>query len=118
MPTVQGLEFRYALHVLPPGRWGFRRWRYELWHGAALVAAGWRVSERDAGRAVCGHAAAFGHRLFGLGAPPRDLGPAAAELRPGRVHRLSVGPVTCVLTPRELETPRPLDIAGPAARAL
>ena len=30
MPTVEGLEFRYALHVLPPGRFPFRRWRWEL----------------------------------------------------------------------------------------
>jgi hypothetical protein len=117
MPTVQGLEFRYALHVLPPGRWGFRRWRWELWHGAALVAAGWRVSERDAGRAICRHAAAFGHRLFGLGTPPADLGSEAEALRPGRVHRLVAGAVTCVLTPRELETPRAPGLAGPTARA-
>jgi hypothetical protein len=52
MPTVQGLEFAYTLHRLPPGRFPFHRWRFELWHGANLTAAGWRVSRPDAGRAL------------------------------------------------------------------
>ena len=44
MPTVEGLVFAYALYPLPPGRLPFRRWRWELWHGANLVAAGWRLA--------------------------------------------------------------------------
>jgi len=102
MPTVEGLEFRYVVELLPPGRFPFRRWRWELWHGNALVAAGWRVSEREAGRALCKHAAAFGHRLFGLPEPPRTAPPES--LRPGAVHRLALGAVTCLLVPRALST--------------
>src|SRR5438093_12543411 len=97
MPTVEGLEFRYALHVLPPGRLPFARWRWELWHGERMLAAGWRVSERDAGRALCKHAAVFAHRLFGLRPPERA---PVAELRPGASRRLALGPITCRLVPR------------------
>jgi hypothetical protein len=102
MPTVEGLELRYALEVLPPGRLPFRRWRWELWHGPRMIAAGWRVSERDAGRALCSHASAFAHRFFGLPAPKRaDAG--GADLRPGTARRLVLGPITCLLVPRGLE---------------
>ena len=102
MPTVEGLEFRYALHPLPPGKFPFRRWRWELWHGPRLLAAGWRVSERDAGRAICKYAATFGHRLFGLPAPERDA--HRNELvAPGSIRRLMLGSVTCLLVPRALE---------------
>jgi hypothetical protein len=101
MPTVEGLEFRYVLHDLPPGRLPFRRYRWELWHGPSMLAAGWRVSERDAGRALCSYAAAFAHRLFGLPAPKSQ--PPAADLRPGAVRRLALGAITCRLVPRGLE---------------
>ncbi|MEA2444231.1 MAG: hypothetical protein QOJ12_1523, partial [Thermoleophilales bacterium] len=45
-------SFEYSLSELPPGRVGFRRWRWELWHGAVLLASGWRLSARDARRAL------------------------------------------------------------------
>lgn len=103
MPTVEGLQFSYALHPLPPGRLPFRRWRWELWHGARLVAAGWRISRPQAARALRVHAADFGHRLFGLPAPePRA---PAADLRPGAAERLSIGSITYRLVPRALDTP-------------
>ena len=44
-------EFEYAIETLPASRLG-RRWRWELWHGSALVAAGWRLSPRRAAQAV------------------------------------------------------------------
>ena len=64
VPTIHGLEFAYALYRLPPGRLPFSRWRWELWHGSNLVAAGWRLARPDAGRALRVRAAEFGHRLF------------------------------------------------------
>ena len=100
MPTVEGLQFGYALHELPPGRFPFRRWRWELWHGTTLVAAGWRMSRPQAGRALCHSASEFGHRLFGLPAPPRDDRATAGDLLPGRSERVAVGPITCLLVPR------------------
>jgi len=49
-----------------------------------MLAAGWRVTERDAGRALCSHASAFAHRFYGLPSPSR---PAPADLRPGAARR-------------------------------
>jgi hypothetical protein len=105
MPTVQGLELAYALHILPPGRLPFRRWRWELWHGGALVAAGWRLSRADAARALRVHAGEFGHRMFGLRPPPRDPRTGRGDLVPGASERLAFGPVTCLLVPLALERP-------------
>ncbi len=105
MPTVEGLQFAYALYPLPPGRLPFGRWRWELWHGATMVAAGWRLSRPQAGRALRLHAAEFGHRLFGLPVPERRPGTGAGDLRPGTAERLAIGSVTCLLVPRALEAP-------------
>jgi hypothetical protein len=107
VPTVEGLQFSYALHALPPGRLPFRRWRWELWHGTTLVAAGWRLSRPQAGRALRHSAADFGHRLFGLPAPPRENGASAGDLEPGTAERISLGSITCLLVPRALELPAP-----------
>jgi hypothetical protein len=105
MPTVQGLELAYALHVLPPGRLPFRRWRWELWHGGALVAAGWRISRAEAARALRVHASDFGHRMFGLRPPPHDPRAGRGDLPPGASERLAMGPITCLLVPRALDRP-------------
>jgi hypothetical protein len=102
VPTVEGLQFGYALHEIAPGRLPFRRWRWELWHGATLVAAGWRITRPHAGRALRQSAAEFGHRLFGLPEPPRDERAASGDLLPGRTERLAIGPITCLLVPRAL----------------
>ena len=82
MPTVHGLEFAYSLYPLPPGRFPFKRWRWELWHGSQLVAAGWRFGRADAGRALRLHAADYAHRLFGLPTPPRHEGSPRATSTP------------------------------------
>ena len=105
VPTVHGLELSYSLYLLPPGRFLFRRWKWELWHGSRLVASGWRVTRADAGRALRVHAGEFGHRLFGLPAPPRDDRTARGELAPGSAERIAVGAITAWLIPRELERP-------------
>jgi hypothetical protein len=102
VPTVDGLTFAYVLHELPPGRLPFRRWRFELWHGARLEAAGWRMSERDAARALRTHGARVGHRMFGLPSPGKDEGPA---FRPGAAVRVQHGAVTFALVPRNLDRP-------------
>jgi hypothetical protein len=105
MPTVQGLELAYALHVLPPGRLPFRRWRWELWHGGALVAAGWRLSRAEAARALRVEAGEFGHRMFGLRPPARDPRVGRGDLPAGASERLAIGPITCLLVPRALDRP-------------
>ena len=103
VPTVEGLQFAYALHPLPPGGFGFRRWRWELWHGARMLAAGWRVSRRDAERAIQKYAVAHAHALFGLRerAPARIADPV--PMKAGATVRVERGPVACTLVPRALE---------------
>ncbi|MGZ4268209.1 MAG: hypothetical protein ACXVFN_01310 [Solirubrobacteraceae bacterium] len=105
LPTVEGLEFAYALHPLPPGRFGFRRWRWELWHGARLLAAGWRVQRADAAHALRTHGAEFAHQVFGLRPPPRSAGPAQ-DMVPGTSTRVEAHGVSFVLVPRNLEPAR------------
>jgi hypothetical protein len=102
--AVAGLEFRYALYDLPPGRLPFRRFKWELWHGATLVASGWRVTRRDAGRALRAHAVRYGHGLFGLDGPPAEaLAQLARDLEPGRSVRVDAGAISLRLVPRALE---------------
>ena len=103
MPVVEGLAFHYALHELPLGRLPFRRWRWELWHGARLEAAGWRVSQRDAARALRLHGSRVGHRLFGLTPPPDDAESVPA-FQPGAAVRVSHGAVAFALVPVHLDT--------------
>jgi hypothetical protein len=103
VPTVDGLSFSYVLHELPPGRLPFRRWRFELWHGARLEAAGWRMSERDAARALRTHGSRVGHRMFGLRPPAVDE--AQPAFRPGAAIRVHHGAVTFSLVPRNLDRP-------------
>ena len=87
MPIVEGLSFSYVIHELPRDRLPFRRWRFELWHGARLEAAGWRTTERDASRALRKHGSRVAHGMFGLRPPatsPRPL----PRFRPGAAVRV------------------------------
>ena len=102
--------FEYALAELPPGRVGFRRWRWELWHGAALLASGWRLSPGDARRALRAAASRRVHELLGLTVLRPERARALDAFRDGAVVRVDCGVVTCVLEPR-----RPPDAAQPAA---
>jgi len=106
VPTVEGLQFEYALHPLMPGRWSFTRWRWELWHGAHLIATGWHYARPEAERCVRRHAARVGHRLMGLRAPDPDAPVPGGDFRPGATVHLVIGGVPCRLSPRALEEPR------------
>jgi hypothetical protein len=101
---VEHLAFHYVVHELPLGRLPFRRWRFELWHGAHLRAAGWRVTERDALRALRTHASRVGHEMFGLRAPDDAPGTADPLFRPGAAVRVQHGAVAFSLAPRQLDT--------------
>ena len=96
-------EYGYAMHELPPGRYGFRRWRWELWEGATLLAAGWRLTREHAERALRVNASARCHARLGL----RPLRPEQATavgrfLSPAPV-RVESGAVVCLLVPRGQE---------------
>jgi hypothetical protein len=94
--------FEYALDELPPGRVGFRRWRWELWHGAALLASGWRLSPADARRALRSAASRRAHELLGLTVLRPERARALDTFRDGAVVRVDCGVVTCVLAPRRV----------------
>lgn len=100
---VEQLSFHYVVHELPLGRLPFRRWRFELWHGAHLRAAGWRVSERDALRALRTHGSRLGHEMFGLRAPLDDPATPGPLFRPGAAVRVQHGAVAFSLAPRQLD---------------
>ena len=95
-----GPSFEYALHHLPPGRVGFRRWRWELWEGALLLASGWRLSPGDAERALRIAASRRAHERIGLSVLRPDRARALDRFIPGRPVRVDCGAVACVLVPR------------------
>lgn len=92
-------ELHYALHLVPPGRMPFRRWRFELWHGPRLVATGWRTDEEHAERALRTTAARLAHRLLGLHLLRPELATASRPLRQGVTARVECGAVSCLLVP-------------------
>jgi hypothetical protein len=92
-------EFQYEMRLLPRGRFTFRRWRYELWHGAVLRASGWRMSPRDAERALRTAAAYWTHESLGLAGRP-ERARALDRFVLGGTVRIECGGVGCVLTPR------------------
>jgi hypothetical protein len=106
-PITEPIELTYALQLLPPGRIGFRRWRWELWHGAQLIAAGWRLTAPHAQRALRTHASRYAHRLRGL----HPLRPEAAQApeSPWRGQPVTVecGPLRVLLTPRAVRERHP-----------
>ena len=93
-------RFEYAVEALPPGRVGFRRWRWQLWHGAVLLASGWRLSPRDAERALFKAAARRAHELLGVHALRPEHAQPLAPFFPGASVRIACGAATCVIAPR------------------
>jgi hypothetical protein len=96
-------EFSYAVEVLPPGRLPFHRWRWELWQGAWMLAAGWCTAPASAERALLRAASRRMHELRGV----RALRPERARLldgalRPGRQARVETGVGVCLLVPHAL----------------
>ena len=92
--------FEYDIQALPPGRVGFRRWRWELWHAAVLVACGWRVTPRDAERALRTAVSRRAHELLGLEPLRPERNRPVDRFVPGAVVRIDCGAVECVLVPR------------------
>lgn len=97
---IEPIELTYDLHLLPRGRMAFRRWRYELWHGPQLLAAGWRLSALHAQRALRGHALRHAHRLLGIRALHPDRAPAAEGPWSGRPVTVEFGDLRVMLIPR------------------
>jgi hypothetical protein len=101
--VTEAAAFEYDLRELPPGRVPFRRWRYELWHGAALLRAGWRVSLHDAECALRTAASHRAHALIGVRPLRPDRTHTRDSFRPGAIIRLDCGAVSCLLSPRRVD---------------
>ena len=93
-------EFEYGVQELPRGRFGFRRWRWELWRGSWLIASGWRTSPRAAERAICAAASRTAHESLGVQVLRPEQARPLAPLGAGATVRVDCGSVTCVLAPR------------------
>lgn len=92
-------EFGYAVQALEPGRLPFRRWRWELWHGAWLLGAGWCTAPALAERALLRAASRRVHELRGVRALRPDAARPLDALRPGRTARVDTGAGVCLLVP-------------------
>lgn len=92
-------EFRYAVEPLPPGRLPLNRWRWELWQGAWMLAAGWCTAPAAAELALLKAASRRVHELRGVRALRLDGARLLDALRPGRPVRVDTGAGLCVLLP-------------------
>lgn len=103
LSMLEPIELTYELHLLPRGRIAFRRWRYELWHGPQLLAAGWRLSALHAQRALGAQAIRYAHRMHGLHLlhPEQARGTEEAPWG-GRRVAVESGDLRVMLTPRAL----------------
>ena len=98
---IEPIELSYALFLLPAGRVAFRRWRWELWHGPQLLAAGWRLNPVHAQRALRVHAVRYAHRLHGLHPLRPHAATAGEAVWPGTPIAVDSGDLQVLLTPRE-----------------
>jgi len=93
-------EFSYALQALPPGRLPFHRWRWELWQGAWMLAAGWCTAPAATERALLRAASRRMHELQGVRAlRPERVQLLDGNLAPGRPARVDTGVGVCLLVP-------------------
>jgi len=99
VPSSEPPVYGYTLEPLPPSRLG-RRWRFTLFHGDRMLAAGWRLSERRAVQGVRTAAARAAHEALGLRVLRPELAFAGDRFLPGATVRLQAGAVACVLAPR------------------
>ena len=97
---TEPLELTYDPHLLPRGRISFRRWRWELWHGAQLLAAGWRLTPVHAQRALRAHAFRYVHRLHGVHPLPSQADHPAEQPWGGGSTAFRWGDLRVVLTHR------------------
>jgi hypothetical protein len=98
-PVAEPPVYRYTIEVMPPSRLG-RRWRWTLFSGDRLLAAGWRLSERRAVQGLRTAAARAAHEALGLKVLRPDRTWSDSPFLPGTTVRLESGPVACVLAPR------------------
>ena len=97
----RSVSFAYAVRELPPGRFPFRRWRWELWQEALLVSAGWVTTPFQVERALRTAASRRLHQLAGVTALRPERARLLDPLAPDSASRLDAGVGTCLLVAAE-----------------
>ena len=103
----------YVVEAMPPSRLG-RRWRWALFEGERLLAAGWRLSERRALLALRAAAGRVAHEPLGLHPLRPETGWVPNTVTPGVTLRLQTGPVAWVLAPLTVAAPGPTAVPAHA----
>jgi hypothetical protein len=91
--------FSYLIEPLPPSPLG-RRWRWQLYRGERMLAAGWHYGERQALGALRTAASRSAHELAGLTALRPERATTDRRFFPGATVHVVSGALRCVLTPR------------------
>lgn len=94
--------FSYAIEPLPPSPVG-RRWRWRLYRGEHLLAAGWHYGQRQALGALRTAASRAMHELAGITALRPERATTEERFLPGMTVRLTCGALRCLLAPRREE---------------
>ncbi len=110
---TEPIGLHYDLRPLPRGRVAFRRWHWELWHGATLLAAGWRLQPLQAQRTIRIHAVRYAHRINGLRVLRPDVDHPAETPWRGRAVTIEWGGMQIELTPVARDPSRREPLARP-----
>jgi hypothetical protein len=105
------IELYYAMDLLPAGRFPFRRWRWELWNGEQLLAAGWRLNPLHTQRALRVRALRYAHRVHGLHPLRLESAQPPETSWNGGPVTIDWGELRVVLTPRAVAAEAPARLA-------
>ncbi len=113
---TEPIGLTYDVHLLSAGRIPFRRWRWELWHGATLLAAGWTLDQLQAQRTIRVHAVSYAHRVNGLRVLHPDVDHPAETPWGRRPVTIDWGEMHIELTPLASDRQRHGRAAGSATQ--
>lgn len=91
--------FSYTIEPLPPNQLG-RRWRWQLYRGERLLAAGWHYGQRQALGALRTAASRAIHELAGVTALRPERATTDRRFLAGATVQVRSGPLRCLLVPR------------------
>lgn len=91
--------FSYLIEPMPPSPVG-RRWRWQLYRGERLLAAGWHYGQRQALGALRTATSRAAHELAGLTALRPERATTDGRFFAGATVQLTCGALRCVLAPR------------------
>jgi len=91
--------FSYTLEPLPPSPLG-RRWRWQLYRGERLLAAGWHYGQRQALGALRTAASRALHELAGVTALRPERATTDRRFLAGASVQVRAGAFRCLLVPR------------------